>query len=200
MVLGLDVSHWNSIGVAMEQIEANKLQFLIAKATEGKTYQDIAYANWKQIAEHYGMIFGSYHFAKPKNNKPLEEAHNFLATITEKNQILALDWEADALKCDVKWAKEWLDIVYAQTGIKPLFYTSSSYATKCDIIAEADYGLWVADYTPPINSIGKWKTYAIHQYTSTPIDLDKFNGTFDQLIKYTIPDGQKICPTCGRPL
>lgn len=96
--------------------------------------------------------------------------------------LLALDWEQTALKYPASWAREFLDHVYARTGIRPLLYIQQSAAGtgKYDGIARARYGLWMAQYNRVMSSRhGAWRKVAIWQYTSTggKLDKDRFYGT-----------------------
>ena len=108
-----------------------------------------------------------------------------------------LDWE-DSVKTPA-WAKTWLDEVYAQTGVRPWIYMSSSVVNSYDWSAVCkDYGLWVANYganngqpnTPP--TVKHWASYAAWQYTSkgrwsgysSDLDLSQFYGTPTAWRKY----------------
>jgi hypothetical protein len=103
--------------------------------------------------------------------------------------ILALDWEQPGTQNNVSWAKAWLDEVYRLTGVKPLIYMSASVVSAYDwsVVANADYGLWIAGY-PDLRSswdlpdfcysTGAWKFYALWQFTNShgSLDRDVFMG------------------------
>lgn len=116
--------------------------------------------------------------------------------------MLILDWEAEN-QADVGWAKRWLDIVYQRTGVKPLFYTYTNIINRYDFspIANADYGLWIANYpsdapqgysqpTPPISN--GFPFTVMYQYTSNGqlpgwngrLDLNVFYGTLEDWDSY----------------
>ena len=122
---------------------------------------------------------------------------NFLTQVSSVGGIgkgiLALDWEAKALNCNIKWARKWLDLVFSITGIRPLFYCQKSYTVAKNLqpIREGNYGLWIAGYykntglpdsrgCDPYDKRGK----AMWQYTSNPIDKDIFYGSIEQFRKY----------------
>ena len=105
--------------------------------------------------------------------------------------MLILDWEpSNGQISNVAWAKEWLDRVYSKTGVKPVIYMSASPMNSYDwsSVANADYGLWVANYG--VNDgqahdtvfnkypLKYWKFYALWQYTSTG-RLSGYNGNLD---------------------
>ena len=187
-VFGIDVSHYQSETFVTNYVNTHDIKFLIAKATEGKTKVDSKFKYFMAFCKETGLLRGAYHYARPDLNDPLPEALNFLETIddfvSQQDMLLALDWEGKSLNCSDTWAVEWLNIVEKNTGIKPLFYTSSSQTPNMKNVAANGNGLWVADYTAPINSIGDWKFWAIHQYNNQNIDEDVFNGTYEQLLKY----------------
>lgn len=188
MIKGYDLSHYQKNNYK----DFRNGDFYIMKASEGTSYIDKTALN--EIAPYFkdmNRVIGFYHFAHPEKNTPLKEANHFIKQVKPFLPcILALDWEADALKCDIEWARKWLDIVYQKTGIKPLFYCSSWYVDKIgDAISSGDYGLWVARYSNFAKpQTGKWGKFAIWQYTSKPVDTDYFNGNLAALKKYAIPD------------
>ena len=178
MLKGIDISHHNKYQFVNGTIRFENHDFVMMKATEGKSYEDPMMETYVK-ALLPDQLYGFYHYARPENNSPLAEAKNFVDTIgVYANQaMLALDWEDKALKCDIKWAKEWLDYVYMYTGKKPLFYCSSSYTKKLKPILDNDNGLWVAHYTKADKpKVYTYPFYTMWQYTSEPYDKDYFNG------------------------
>lgn len=192
---GCDLSHWDAgryKGILMDE----GTQFAIIKATEGKTsfdrYCDILYNFFTSVHDRRGTaqedrLYGFYHYAHPELNKPEEEARNFLYRVGHHagKAMFCLDWEGAAWKCSPRWARSWLDYVYRETGVKPLLYTSSSYLGNQGVVAEGDYGLWVAAYRKQKPKVTPWKFAAMWQYTSTPYDHDIFYGSADTWRKYT---------------
>lgn len=183
MIKGCDVSHWNSI------VNYANYKFCIIKATEGINYKDVKKEGHASNAKSFGCDLGFYHYARPdKGNNPILEAEYFLQSVKKYlgECVLALDWEQKSLNCDIHWARQWLDHIYKQTGIKPLFYCQASYTNRIDLIREGDYGLWVAQYNNKIQKpkVKDGKGYAIWQFTSRPIDEDLFNGNIEQFRKY----------------
>lgn len=188
MLKGIDISHYQT------NVSYNNYDFVIMKATEGKTYKD------PMLDKHYDgvngssngkpnkeKLYGFYHYARPENNSYKDEAENFLKYVKHHagNCIYALDWEGTALNYPVSWALSWLDYVYQKTGVKSLLYTQQSQAklAKYDPIIKADYGLWVARYNKEVGDI-RWPVWAMWQYTDKPIDHNYFNGTKEQFRKY----------------
>lgn len=196
MLKGIDVSHHNNLDRILSMID--KPDFCIIKATEGKTYNDPKFKHNIQICQERDIPIGFYHYARPENNQALFEAKHFLERVAPYigKAILALDWEDKALNYPVSWALTWLNYIYAQTGVKPLFYCSASYTKNLKTIYDNDYGLWVAHYTDlPKPTTGAYPFWAFWQY-STPeynrtkprvpcyCDYDYFNGSKSALEGY----------------
>lgn len=208
---GIDIS------VYQKSLDLSKIacDFVIVKATEGKTYTDPCFLKHIESARNLGKLIGFYHFARPENNTPHEEVLNFLACVSPYlgEGILFLDWESSG-KNNVSWAKEWLDEVYSLTGVRTLIYMSESVTKTYDWSQVApEYKLWVAKYrdyeidynynmaragNPP--KVGYWDSYVMWQYTSVgrldgyPYDLDcnKFYGTAE--------DWRKLCEREEKPM
>ncbi|MEV0972970.1 glycoside hydrolase family 25 protein [Microtetraspora glauca] len=163
--------------------------FGIVKATEGLTWRDDSFArHWRELGKK-GIVRGAYHFARTYND-PIAEADHFLSVVnaqpSKPGDLLVLDLEtSDGLSVSHvnNWAKTWLAYVKKKTGATPLIYTGWNFAETYGR-GLSEYPLWVAHYskakgevTPPAD----WKSWAIHQYTETPIDQNVSALTADQL-------------------
>lgn len=185
MLKGYDVSHWQT------KIPAGQYDFLICKASEGKTTKDKAFKKHLESARAKGIdLLGAYHYART-NNTPEEDAKNFLNAIKDvpelrTNLLLALDLEGIDLKRkgSIEWAKKWMDIVYENTGIKPVIYIQGSYTKKIKLLKDADYGLWVAHWNVSHPATGVYPAWALWQYKASGYDFDYFNGNRIQYLKY----------------
>lgn len=153
--------------------------FYIMKASEGNGYKDPRLdQHYNQVAA-WGKPYGFYHFARPDlGNTPQAEADWFLSLVGHHagKCIYALDLEGSALKYAgyARWAREWLDHVYAKTGVKPLIYIQGSISnTVAAQVASGDYGLWAAS-DPSWYSA--WLSIAIQQNVYNNLDHDTFYG------------------------
>ena len=190
MLKGIDISN-HQRGMDLSKVNAD---FIIIKATEGKSYVDPSCDTFFQQALNLGKKLGVYHFANNSDNTAEEEANWFIENTKGYigKAIPILDWE-DNVKSDVAWAKEWLDRVAEAYGCKPLIYMSESTVNSYDwsSVANANYGLWVAkyrdkeaDYNYDMSNAGKspavnyWKFYALWQWTDAG-RLDGYNGPLD---------------------
>ena len=183
MLKGIDISNWQKDIASF----GDDVDFVIVKATEGKSYVDPACNKLYQLAKRCGKLLGVYHFARPDNNDAVTEAEFFVKNINGylNEAILVLDFERNMY--NVSWAKAFLDRVKELTGIKPLLYISRSPVNQYDYssIANADYGLWVADYGKNngqenvFPAVKYWKNVAIWQYTSNG-KIKGYNGNIDK--------------------
>lgn len=198
---GIDISKWQGKGTA-----AKGKDFVIIKATEGINHVDpMCNTHWN---ESKNKLRGLYHFARPDRNGgkagAVAEAKFFIKNI--KNYvgkgILFLDYECTPYSDD--WAYAFAEEVHKETGVWPMLYASASKINGYNWAkTAAKCGLWIAGYpnkynvknppTPTVKDmpykIGKWKTWAIWQYTSSvgTLDRDIANLTKEQWDKYAKP-------------
>ena len=202
-VLGIDVSNWQG-NIDWEQVKADGYTFAWAKSTEGMTYTDPMFVNNMENGLNANVVMGAYHFARPDNNTPQEDAANFLnvasAYIGNGFMPPVLDLENPysggqaVLLTDMftseelsNWAQAWMVEVETQTGISPFIYINGNYANYLNS-SLTEYGLWFAqpdeNLNPPIN-IGSWEDWRFKQYSwwgaisgiQGDVDLNIFNGT-----------------------
>lgn len=191
MLKGIDVSHHNKYQIFPNKnqqplIDFSKHDFVIMKATEGRSYVDPMLDDYLKLLMP-DQLYGFYHFARPERNKAKDEAQHFCKTIGRygEDAMLVLDWEAQAVSQPIEWALDWMRIVEKEYGKKPLIYCSSWYTKKCRPLLENNNGLWVAHYTnKKAPTVYVYPTFALWQYTSEPYDKDVFNGTRKQWVKY----------------
>lgn len=196
MLKGLDISHHNKNMKDLNSL--NKFDFIIMKASEGASYKDNALSYFMKFLKR-DMLKGFYHYARPElKNTPQMEASNFISTILKYMDgkcIVALDVEGAALNLNKQyldhWCAEWCAYVYNATGIKPMIYTSESCCKIFQECADFGCGLWVAKWaTRKPTKIKPWEFFAIWQKSNSEIvssvrcDLDYFNGTREQYLKY----------------
>jgi GH25 family lysozyme M1 (1,4-beta-N-acetylmuramidase) len=195
---GYDISAYQS-GLDPAQVPGD---FVIVKSTGGDGYTNPACRDQIAKARAAGKLVGIYHFARDgyTNATAASEAAWFIqqaGDLCDGSTLVVLDWEADNAT-DVAYAKEWLDTVHAQTGVKPVIYMSFKDIQAADWspVAAADYGLWEAayvlgytpidGYNPPagLADVPYWATRCMWQYTSVGrlpgwgdnLDLDVFYG------------------------
>ena len=184
---GIDISHHNKYQFMQKQIDFSKYDFIMMKVTEGRTFVDPMCKTYMDEIIRLEKRYGFYHFARPTRNSAIDEAKHFCDTIGVDGigAMLALDWEAEAVNCDLQWALDWLNYVEKRYHKKPLFYCSSFYTKKLKPILDNNNGLWVAHYTKADKpKVYTYPFYTMWQYTSTPYDKDVFNGSKEAWDKY----------------
>lgn len=193
MLKGIDVSKWQKLNDYGDSVELGHTDFIIVKATEGKTYNDPMFEYHIAEAIRRGMLIGAYHYARPENNGAEVEAIHFVTRVKELNligkAILALDYEGVAHNYGETWALQFLNKVFELTGVRPLIYMGGSEVKKYPSVAKANYGLWVARWgsEPSQSYIQPWTVKALWQLRGAPLDLDYFYGTRQTWEKYATP-------------
>lgn len=176
---GIDVSSYQS-GL---DVSTTAAQFVVIKATEGTGYVNPHCDTHYQQAKASGKLRGVYHFLANKVNNAKDEAAYFVQNCSGYigDALLALDNENSAYNDEgnVGYVLEFLQEVERLTGVKPLLYMNASCTNSHDWspVYKAGFALWVAAYQsnpPDVN----WpnEAQAMWQYTSTPIDHDRFWG------------------------
>ena len=216
---GIDISN-HQRGLDLSKIDCD---FVIIKATEGKSYVDPSCDTFFQQALSLGKKLGVYHFANNSDNTAQQEADWFIQNTRGYigKAIPVLDWE-DNVTDNVPWALEWLQRVEEAYGCKPMIYMSESVVNRHDwsSVANANYGIWVAKYRdnlPDYNydmskagnmpSIKYWSTMALWQWTSTGrlngwngnLDLDIFYGDAAAWDKYLGSGSGIVTPSNPKP-
>ncbi|NUR85153.1 MAG: hypothetical protein HOY71_13800 [Nonomuraea sp.] len=167
----------------------DELSFGIAKASEGTGFTDKAFArHWRELKENK-LVRGAYHFGRPGSD-PVRQADHFLQVVEkqglESGDLLVLDLEVTDGRSTAQvnaWAKRWLERVRAETGVRPLFYSSYSFAQQYGG-GLGDYPLWVAHYgrdKGKVSAPAPWKDWVLHQYSSTDHDNNVARVTMDEL-------------------
>lgn len=184
----MDISHYQKSSVINTTSD-----FVICKATEGRTYKDKSFKEHLKTCDNVGIkLVGAYHYAKTYNDVKAD-ADNFINAIIntkalqEERLLLALDIEGEDLRRDnnFNWSLEWLKLVENATGVKPVIYISASYTDKLKKILDNDNGLWVANWNTKEPKTGVYPFWALWQYAIIDhIDRDMFNGTKEQYLKY----------------
>ncbi len=162
-VLGLDISQYQD-KIRWEEFQLNHqnelIEFIVVRATFGKDQKDIQFErNWKNISE-LPVKKGAYHYYRPNENSTLQ-AENFIKTVKlspgDFPPILDIERQSTIQTNENlrKGIRNWLAIVEAHYGVKPIIYTGDSYfRDNLDGNDFQDYPLWIANY----NLVRKPKT------------------------------------------
>lgn len=198
---GIDVASWQGAAIDWPAVAGAGYGFALIKASEGVVYANPTFAPDWTGARAAGLVRAAYHYAQPDRNSPQAEVGLFLTCLQAGGGLatgdaLALDVEAGSGDL-LAWVQAWLAAVEAAVGFKPLLYSRTEFMAAHALLdaSLADNGLWLAQYQssqPPPPA--PWAFVAIWQSgqgavpgIAGPVDLDTFNGTRDQLLRYGKP-------------
>ena len=206
---GIDISNWQN-GI---NLDAVPYDFIIAKATQGKTYVSPDCARQVEQARARGKLFGVYHYID--GSGAIGEADFFIDSI--KNWVgegmLCLDWESNQNSAwgNEDYLRQVAQRVIDRTGIPPVIYVQQSRMAQVKPIADAlNCALWIAQYAN-MNATGyqdaPWNegaySCAIRQYSSCGrlsgysgnLDLNKAYMDAAAWKKYANPSGGASAPS-----
>ena len=194
---GADISRWNVI--TDWPALARDMRFLFVRATMGASGVDSKFTQYWGAAKGAGVAWlGVYHLFI-KEDDPTRQADNLLRVTGGDlgNLPVVVDVElrqtageavAPGLRKMVAERLRFLAEELAQrTGRPPIIYTSKYMAGEMlgaffDAYSRF-YGLFVADYSGPVNYPSGWKQHTFHQrgtfkptWATGPIDDDVYSG------------------------
>lgn len=187
----VDLSVHNDVA-DFNAVRASGIKGIIHKATEGTGFVDKRYAARRQAARDAGLLWGAYHFATAAN--AASQAKHYLKTSQwDERTLLCLDWEPyGANTMSLASAKEFLRIVYEETGQRPVIYSGNLIKEK----GNGDpfltkHRLWLAQYSKTPQLPRGFSNYWLWQYsgdgwgghgtvpgiTTRGIDVNTFAGS-----------------------
>lgn len=207
---GIDVSYYQGT-VNWAAVRAAGMRFAIVRVSSGDTVADTKFAeNWAG-AKQAGLVRGAYQYFKPNQNV-LSQANKMIAAIGTYQRgdlppVIDVEDSGGLAPAQVAAAvRTWVDRVKGALGVDPMIYTGAYYWR--DQIGSptgyANHPLWVANYRVTCPDIpAPWQKWAIWQYSDEgrvngitgPVDMNKFNGTPEQLIAFA--NGAGMSPPGG---
>lgn len=154
MPTGIDISnHQGSVNAAA--MKADGVEFVWAKASEGTDFIDKFFIQNQNAFRSQGIPVGPYHYGRPDENGPVEEADYFCRVIgkpREGDLIPMLDIEvAEHLTATQlsDWINRFCARVKENTGSECGFYTYPYYLKGqiSKVRLKRGLKLWYADYT-----------------------------------------------------
>jgi len=193
---GVDVSYHNGT-INWTSVKNAGYEFTFVRISDGTGFHDPQFAtNWSG-AHAAGLLRGIYQFFRPNQDVAAQADMVIAAVGTPAPGDLppVIDVEATGNLSPASVAakvRTWVDRVKAATGVDPIVYTGK-YFWRDQVggpTSFANNALWIAQYTtlcPDLTS--PWNTWAFWQYSETGsvpgisggIDMDRFNGTVDEL-------------------
>jgi GH25 family lysozyme M1 (1,4-beta-N-acetylmuramidase) len=191
-VLLLDISHW----VRPVWTEWPEQVGVYMKVTQGTQFADVEWKNHYAEVVEAGKYTGPFHYFKVQNNGALQAEYMW-------NEIKDYDWDMRPV-VDVEryYNQGYSKAVFAARlrnclleierlfGVRPMIYTSRSMWRELvgSTSWASAYDLWVAHYTsypvPLIPDDWKGKGYRMWQFTSVPLDQNRFHGNHAEYLKW----------------
>jgi lysozyme len=209
--VGIDVSS-HSGAVDWNKVRTAGVTFAFIKATEGINFRDPKFKDYWDESKTAGIVRGAYHFWR-HGDDPKKQAQELLSTVYlgPGDLPLAVDFEStpggfnpsspDEFKTDLLHFKEFLRLIEAQSGCKPIIVTGSFWKQISVTVVEEfkEYPLWEFHYgsSPgPFPPWSKWTFWAVSDAVSVNglprYDVNIFNGSPAELRDF-------IRENCGKP-
>ncbi|HET9650300.1 MAG TPA: GH25 family lysozyme, partial [Microlunatus sp.] len=175
--------------------------FAYIKATEGSSYRNPYFTSQSSGALKAGVIRGAYHFANPSGAGGKTQAAYFVKNggawrrdgktlpgvlDIEYNPYGGNDCYNISKAKMVAWISDFLTEYKRLTTRDAVIYTTADWWRRCtgDTTKFSQTNpLWVARYgtSTPGTLPGKWPFYTFWQYSSNPIDQNKFSAGYNRL-------------------
>jgi lysozyme len=202
----IDISHWQGFP-NFEAVAADGVVACIMKATEGTSYVDPNRAENYIAATNAGIACCTYHWIKPGN--PVNQMKFYLETVDPvPGERMVIDYEEDG--CTLDELKEAVQtLMDYPKGLQITIYSGhllkEQLGTSHDTFLSEYTDLWLAQYTSgtPTWPSGTYPNWTLWQYSETGVvdgisdtnvDLNKFNGDNDALVKWISPAGSTPKP------
>ena len=184
---GLDVSHWNTVKWLIWKEQG--YVFCWIKVSERTDWVDPKWMLHYDDSSQQSFFKGPYHYFRVEYNGALQAQHFYtecqkrawdlppMVDVEKRNNAGLVSKAVFAARL-----RNFLFECERLFGVKPIIYTSlDSWSTLVgSAVWSTAYDLWVAHYTanpvPLIPNDWKAKGWKIWQYTSTPLDQNRFNG------------------------
>jgi Glycosyl hydrolases family 25 len=185
MKTGADISHWQD-SFDPRRYKAAGEDFIILKATQGRTFTDATFAGRWRAAGAAGLPRAAYHFGLPGESMA-KQADHFISTLQaagfRDGDAWALDMEvADGQRPSaiVSWSAAFCNRVRNALGGRGLFYTFPFFWG--DFMGNPD--------SIPGNALGWWARYASSPYGGLSFAV---RGWPDPPHVWQCTDGQDGC-------
>ncbi len=180
---GVDLSHYNDIDSKHKAFQVlDNVQFIIAKATEGKLIVDEKFKKHRKYARKHDKKFGAYHFLTMRT--PVKDQfENYKRVVGKDIDILPIvdieknngvDWSKKQAR---EYAQEWIKLCKEYYGVEPIIYCTERYRNK--FFPDFSNPFWIANWngTPS-------RAHVIHQYTDNRnvLDYNRLNVPLTQIL------------------
>jgi GH25 family lysozyme M1 (1,4-beta-N-acetylmuramidase) len=189
-VEGIDISHHQD-ELDWQALWDKGKRFAFIKVSEGTDFEDDRWKTHYNEASAIGFLVGPYHYFRP-----------------EYSGLAQFDWHI-SIACQVKWdfpsandveeeenapsnliyytrVRAFNDASWSYWERRPIAYTSAYKWNKLCGGRSLDADLWAAHWTTggsPYLPKG-WTSWMFWQHRGSPLDLDRFNGDYNDLLTY----------------
>jgi lysozyme len=194
----IDISHWQDFP-DFEKVKAAGVIAMIHKATEGTGYTDPNRAKNIARAMDAGIACCTYHWLKPGD--AADQMRYYLDVVDPvPGERMVIDYEEDG--CTLDDLHEAVEMLLADPrGLQVTVYSGhllkEQLSGRDELLAD-NTDLWLAQYTTgtPTWPDATYPAWALWQYSEsgsvdgipgTAVDLDRFNGTNDELLQWISP-------------
>lgn len=198
-VQGIDVSGWQR-NVNWRAWRARGKTFAYVKATEGTYFRNKYFSSQYRGSYNAGLIRGAYHFAIPSRSSGYTQANYFVARGGRWSRdgrtlpgVLDIEYNPYGRTCYglsdrqmVAWIRSFTRRYKQLTRRDAVIYTTNHWWRRCTGNSKAfsrTNPLWIARYARSVGTLpGGWRYYTFWQYSTKPLDLDRFNGRRSRLV------------------
>lgn len=203
----VDLSHYDNVGptptvttlAGFRKAYEFGIRGVINKVTEGPGMVDTSFEYRRGSAAGAGMLYGAYHFLRPRNIK--QQVEHFISHAKPDGRLgMALDHEDPNVPLDD--AREFLEVLHDKTGQWASLY--SGFLVKQQLRKDVDgfwknIRLWLSHYSAHPRWPAVWETPWLWQYTGdgegpSPhnipgifigggLDINSFGDTDEKLAK-----------------
>ncbi len=188
----IDVSRWEQ-PIDFAKVAGSGIIAVVAKATQGATGVDEAYAKFKAAAAAHDLLWGSYHFGSSEDVS-LQVDHYIRTVRPDAMELVCLDFEPTphGSAMSLRQAREFVWLFHHRTGRYPVIYggvrlKQALGGKKDDILSLCP--LWIAQYGHKVVLPPGWEAYVLWQFTESQrgihgvnsTDRDRFDGSDDEL-------------------
>jgi lysozyme len=139
------------------------------KATEGTTFPDPYFHEWRDECERVGLRTFAYHFARPDQHGPLPDADHFCSQV---GKVRPGEWrpmlDFETPPFNPEWVRIWDERVRARLGVAPCLYSYWSALAGMGLAKPLGDGLILAYPNGQPRAAPcphPWKRWTAHQYS-----------------------------------
>lgn len=165
---GIDVSHFQA-GLSLAEAKKAGARFVVAKASEGATFKDPEFKNFRSAAKDQELLFAAYHFLR-SDSSPATQAANAVAAVGDSTIPVFIDCEASGVsRPGLNHAQRFAEELRKRGFHAPVLYLPHWYWEQVGHPRLAGWTLWASDYGTnprghfnalyPGDSSSRWDTY-----------------------------------------